>query len=900
MFKRSKSIKELYGETKHFGLVITNDPALATGLNRMVDEPRLGTFALTPRQIALRYGALATDKVYTTSQVVADLSQKMKLPVRVIHPMLERIIEVWKFMGLLESCELYLNKDETMLARKLRGYATIELLMEEFNEEFYGHKSIAVIGRHLFTLLDLQVLPKRRPTNEIDLFTGEFSFPIDRTYLFPSANDMVNSVVDCITKENENDVSIVMNFNSSYLTALKSRLKQKGINIIENSFLSQEGSTRDFMKLAAMSFTADELLVSDVRLVSESLGVVISSVFDNWSFKAYAEFRKDDVALARLYSVIQSLGGKKYSEAVKLIQDDLGLKFSDQFFALLDLLGLNNKMITEDNFSDINYFIRFIDADTGKTNEGVLFANSLNSVYINRDIVFYLGFDASWTKRIGDLECIDRNEEEKRNLDKFQILLSQGEQKYYFTYSVSGGEETIPCHYFNILIDRKLNGFSAQVFNSVLPSLKVEKLTEFAANPEVKKSEISFTQFSQSSLSRYYSCPKRFAYSRLISLPENPAMHRGKLIHSFAEFCFDYPEFTEENFEKILDVLLREFGRFRSDMDDMTDRTIFAIAMRQILGFVKEVDVERIVEKGREVTKNILYREFRKKKLYGNTELQFSEVPPGIRGVIDLTGGRSIYDYKSSARKSPSQYVNKSVVSLLEGRKSHDADFQTTMYLLYLLGSGHDNLPALFCYLFPADKTAEVINGLDPQMSRSVIRYMPATLNDYLTGDEFYDKAAAKSRAVSRLSRERWNKFVSGYAEALDIGKDIRKEATGEFFDIVTKELGLVHSDFKRKSESTFYENEIESVGKLFSNLRCPYRGDGIIFRNDAARLEEYIKAVITEANYFANTKFPGRPAYDKRKVCNDCDYLSICTENKLWEGSGGTESDNNDNHEQQ
>ena len=43
----------------------------------------------------------------------------------------------------------------------LYEFDTIESAMENFNEEFYGGKSIAVAGQELFSLLDLEVLPKR-------------------------------------------------------------------------------------------------------------------------------------------------------------------------------------------------------------------------------------------------------------------------------------------------------------------------------------------------------------------------------------------------------------------------------------------------------------------------------------------------------------------------------------------------------------------------------------------------------------------------------------------------------------------------------------------------------------------------------------------------------------------
>ena len=52
---RILSIDEIYSKVKDYDLVITNDIALCTALNRRVDRTSLGTFCMTPRQIALRF-----------------------------------------------------------------------------------------------------------------------------------------------------------------------------------------------------------------------------------------------------------------------------------------------------------------------------------------------------------------------------------------------------------------------------------------------------------------------------------------------------------------------------------------------------------------------------------------------------------------------------------------------------------------------------------------------------------------------------------------------------------------------------------------------------------------------------------------------------------------------------
>lgn len=902
MFKRSRSIREIYDATKHFGLVITSDPALATGLNRLVDHPRLGTFALTPRQIAARYGALAAEKLYTPAQIIAELSRKKKMPVRIIDASISRIFEIWRNTGLLESCELYLQRDEIELVAEMRNLPSIELMMEEFDESFYGELNVCVLGRELFNLLDLQVIPKKRPYAEETLFTGEYSFPIDRTFAFPTANDMVNSVVDCISPEIENSVSIVMSFNSPYLSTLKSRLKCKGINIIENYLLSQDFGTRDLMKLIEMSFLQDELLVRDVKQLSSLKELNIPDTYDDWLFDSYVSYNIDDKESAIVSGFIKGLRGSSYSDAIAAAQSKLGLEPDANFFTLIEMLGLEKKKITDENYNDLYYFVRFIDIETGKCREGVLFANSLNSVYVNRGIVFYLGMDAGWTKRVGDLEYIDKKEEERKNLDKFQILLSQGAQRYYFTHLVTRGDETIPCHYFNILIDKSISGFDAPVFGKVLPEINTrDESGAERVSPGGERDEIKIGLLSQSALGRFYACPKKYAYYRLQPRIENPAMKRGTLIHNFAEFCFDYPELCEKKFDEILNVLLGEFESYLRKDEVNEERGVFKIAMKQILDFIKALEVERIAETDRGRNENILYKHFKKKKLYGNMEQWFEDVSSAITGRIDLLGNGTIYDFKTSGRRSPSAIVKSSVLSMLKKRKSPDADFQTPMYLLYLSKSVPANDSSAFSYLYPLEAKSEFILGEQVSMSQSIVRFIPKTLSAYMLSREMYEIAFEKSRAAGKLTYEQWKEFVKGFSERLDSGDEVHEDVEKQFCKLITEDLGLTPADFNRKKFETFYKEEMKSVSSLFKDIRTPRGKDGLIFMNDIQETEEFIKAALVEMNEFAATDFPNRPAFDKRKVCSNCDYLGICTGNKLWEGTSDesmeTEEENLNNN---
>jgi CRISPR/Cas system-associated exonuclease Cas4 (RecB family) len=324
--------------------------------------------------------------------------------------------------------------------------------------------------------------------------------------------------------------------------------------------------------------------------------------------------------------------------------------------------------------------------------------------------------------------------------------------------------------------------------------------------------------------------------------------------------------------------------------------------MKQILDFLNSLEVDRIAETGTGRNENILYKHFRKKKLCGNTEQWFKEVSPGIIGRIDLLGNGTIYDYKTSGKRSPSTIVKSSVLSMLKKKRSTDADFQTPMYLLYLSKSAFANDFSAFCYLYPLDAKSEFILGEEVSMSKSLVRFIPKTISNYMLSREVYETACEKSKAAGKLTYEQWKEFVEVFSERLETGDEVHEDVERQFHKLITEDLGLTPGDFNRKTEETFHKNEIKSVSSLFKDIRTPRGKDGLIFLNDIEETEEYIKGALVEMNEFAGTDFPCRPAFDKRKVCNTCDYLGICTGNKLWEGTSdesfdaGEENLNNNN----
>lgn len=891
MFRRSKSIRELYDEAKGFDLVITNDPALATGLNRMVDHLRIGAFALTPRQLAARYGALMYGDLFSMPQIIAKLSVREKQPVRTMHPLIEKIFGIWRNTGILEYCEPYLSRDEFEFVKMLREFPTIELCMEEFDEEFIRSGKIAVAGASLFNLLDQQVLPKKKPYSVIDLFTDEDHFPVDKTFMFTSNNEIVNAIVDSVNEDNAGSTAIVINFDSPNLTSLKSRLHNKGVEIIDRKFLSRDAATQDLLKILAMSFRADELIVSEIRQLSDNCGLKISRRYDEWLFDTYVSVIKDELAL-KTNNLLKGISKMKFGKVMNELENQLGMDFCKNLKDVTELLNLNNRKADEDTYNELSYFIKNIDIETERSDSGVLIANSQNSVFINREIVYYVGMDSSWTKLVGDVEYIDKSEEEVKNLEKFQILLNQGRQRIYIAASVTGGEATIPCHYFNILLKKDLKEFDDDLFKPISAIASEHTLPELRVTQDLPVVKETTTAMSQSRLKTFYQCPKKYSYSQIIPSIDYPWMTKGTLIHNFAEFCFDYPDFCRKFFDRILERIIKEFSESSGGTQEDIERSQFRLAMEQVIKFIENLSIEKTPY---ELTAepNFLYKEFRKSKKFANSENLFSEIPPGIKGRIDLLGGNEIFDYKSSSKAtSTGSHINQSNLSILKSRKSPAADFQAPMYLLFLQMKMDDESEGCFNFVYPLADQVKVIRGQKQDVTVKSLRYIPEDYFDYLTGMDFYGMMNEKYRTVKKFSHERWIKLLMMFRDRIESGEDISQAFSDEFRRIITEEMDLEYADFNRKAEHTFEDNDIKPVGKQVQSGRIDNEKNGLIFKDDIERFKEYLADVLLEVNVFADKDFPYRPAYDKRKICYDCEYLSICTGNKLWEGSGETISE--------
>ena len=109
--KQVKSIQEIYNEAKQYDCVLTTDAALARGLNRLIDTPRFGIFAVTPRQLAAKFSDLHFTKIYTKFEFIDTVSKETGKPFRLVHALTENILNVCNQSGLLELTEIHLSDE---------------------------------------------------------------------------------------------------------------------------------------------------------------------------------------------------------------------------------------------------------------------------------------------------------------------------------------------------------------------------------------------------------------------------------------------------------------------------------------------------------------------------------------------------------------------------------------------------------------------------------------------------------------------------------------------------------------------------------------------------------------------------------------------------------------------
>ncbi len=889
MFNKVKSIAELYEEVKEFDLVITNDAPLATALNKLVDKPRLELLAMTPKQIASKFSQLYYDKIFEKYEVTLNVSKKSGMPLRVVHQIVKKIYEVWMYNAKFEFIEQFLNEEETEILDLIKEYDTIETALEYFNEDFYGNKRIAVIGQEIFSLLDLEALPSRRaPAERINVFKEE-EYKIDRTYIFRTTEQLIQSITDLIDKDNADETAIVIEPESEYLEILKARLNSKGINIEIKNYLSDDPRVKNLISLIELSLRIRELKVKELVSQTNEFGISIDSRYNQYEALYLKSVYKDDKKIMSFFSIAESITKHSYTELIKKLETDFEMKFPEEFTDVLDMLDLTNSKIDSTNLIDLKYFLKEFDTELGSEKSGVLFVNALSSAFIDRQIIFYTGLENSWMKLFPDKDYLNKEEEDEKNLKRFKILLQQGGYRFYFVKSVNNYKEIIPCYYFMNIAGREISNFNDSFFNPLQADTDSGNEKYKSRRKKLKTEAIeSLKKISPSKFNLLYRCPKQYSFSLLLTQEESPVFMKGTLLHCLAEFYFNYPEFVNQNKEQILDWMSDEMLLFQKNINRQFVRSEFRLGMETIIKFLNEMNFEKIEDPVTSKSEgNRMMKKFRKDKKYSNTESWLPDPENSmLTGKIDLRSGSVIVDYKSSyTRKSETNVSMQSNTVYIEKEESEEFDFQAAAYMTSL-SRYLNEITFIYNYLF--SDISDQING-NSGNTRTVIKYNSVTFEEYIYSNEFFTYICEKHENANRFCGK------TGYENFKNILKGMNMEDT-DYYDKqliearfiesafkVMEETNLTYSDFGNRSVDTFISNYLNKISGMIYNVRIGKTETGLIFKDDVENFKELVTEKLKELNKSMKTDFPANPVFESIDVCRKCDFLNLCQGNKLW-----------------
>lgn len=890
MLRKSKSIKELYEECKVFDLVITNDAPLARGLNRCVDYPRLGLLAMTPKQIASKYSALYYDKIYEKYEVVLNAYRLSGKDLSYIHHIYSRIFDIYQHCGKLESIELFVSEKDKKFIEYLGKFDTIESVMENFDENFYDNMKIAVIGEDLFTELDKQVLPKKGvPPARIDYFINE-EFELPEIFVSPSKIDLIVSIIDLIKPEVSEQVAVVLNKDSEFDMILQAKLRQNNFKVNVKSYLSNEISTRNILYLLELSTRYSDLNLKEISELSGSLGISPEIKYNNYKLDYYAKKINKNNKIKSICSLLENINNFSYKDFLLNLKNQTGIDVHPELVGILELMELYDTKISDDNILQLDYFINNFDVELDSEKEGVLVVNALGSAFIDRELIIYLGLDNSWFKLNPEKEYLDKKTEEEKNLKKFQILLTQGSQRFYFANTVELNRDVVPCYYFNILCDKTIDTFSHNFFKTkkIITSENIKLYEPKIMDLKFDKPH-EINSISPSKLNQFFLCPKYYSFVKLIiEMEEQFNYTKGTLFHDFAEFYFNHPEFVKEKIDDIKNSFASRLLQFQENINKNILMTDINIGCDVIMKFIDDYNFRKDkLEIPRKPSEKSLMSEFNKEIIYSNTEV-WTKNDELIKGRFDLKCGNTIVDYKSgSISISSSDAIKKTNINLIIKYENYEFDFQPISYITSFFNEIQGQ-KINFIYNFILANRYNTINpNAKSEKNITNIIYIPFYFIDYIVTEEFYEelKITKSKDFIEKLGFENYKSVINHLK--IDSSQYLIDETVSEKITeaLLSKsnQLNFSCKNFRKNNEETFKRDIITPISEYIRKKRLANNDIGYLYKEDIETFIDFVKQKLAEMNRYLKDKFPAEPVFDKRIICKECEYLNICLENKLW-----------------
>ncbi|WP_135304888.1 PD-(D/E)XK nuclease family protein [Haloarcula amylovorans] len=823
---RAKPLDALYAECTDFDLVLVPDAPLASALNRQLDKPHFGPFAITPRRLAAQRREAAEDRL-----AFLEVIEQTALSWKEASYVVGNILQCWEHQGTVDAILEYEAFDTAATRTAVECIADMDTTSRRLTEyEIDAETSVAVVGYQQFTELERSILPAEYET--IDQFTDDaFDHPPFRILDSPAA--IVDTLLETVTTDNADEVGVVLDAASDYSSLVESALDAADIPYYGGPGFTDEPHHRAFLQLLRSAHAGDETPVSDVRPVLTQLGLSIDIEHDE---KRLVDL--DESAADWLVEFRDGLSTTTFDAAIDAYEAVTESQL-DAFRAELATLGLLDTYVTEAAVDRLEFYLQTYDVPMNRENDGVLLADAKAAAHVDRPIMFYLGVDEDWTHSSPRRPWVDSDQEFERNIRQFQLLLQNGVDQYYLVQDTAGGTPVTPCLYFEELVDKSFERFSDL---ESIPYSRTAQTTQdgFETEPLDVPTE-SVETISQSSLSTYVNSPRDYFYSRLVDGPDKDHFAEGNLFHDFAEFYVAHPDqITEDELDAVADVMLEEVAPFLRRVDRDVRRTEYRLGLQTIVEYLDKnpPQGEAFLTADGGWGENFFAQYYDRPVETPHTECWFENDEISLKGKIDLVHGPAqLLDYKSGSKQSAYSVVKDSSLD----PPSDTPNFQALLYLAHYRTEQPDQ-KLQFTFFHFLETLDDLVTGeasLDDCLT--TVSYYPCSYGEYIARPAVFtelqeDAANDCNKTFSKIDYETYQTMLE--AEEFPATRDSDELIASPFGQALIERMQADVGDYKYVSKGCK-----QALRHLLRIRNQNY------FTNDVGAFEEFVEDRLDELN---------------------------------------------------
>lgn len=855
---QARTVDELFQQVRDRDIVLTVQPALADALNARIDSARLGKLAYTPRHLA--YERNQDQDLRTERGLFRAIISATSMDWKQASYYLDRTIDCWRHTGELDAIL------DHVAAANDRYQEVIDVVRSTPNiysavarTSVSADHDVAVLGAYQFMALDRKVLPASYETVD---FVSDAQVQLSGFNVFGSTAALVNEVMDRMREEDPRDVAVVVEPGSRYDALLRSSLESEEIPYLHTLELDGHPAVRGLLSYLKLGLSQGRVKLKEVQPLLRKNGISISVEHD----EAYLD-QLDDRRAHRIASDLQSLEGMTFRRAVKQYRQRFG-ELPRSAVQSFEEIGVMDSPVTAGSVARLEYYLDTYDITVEEGKKGVVLVSPSAVSHVDREAVFFLGMDASWTDDVPARPWIDEQREEERHVRDFLSLIQAGSRRYYMVQESHLQDDVTPCLYFSELVDA--TSFSEMEDRQRVGSATREG-TGFGRDPlDVETETVSV--LSQSSLNDLVYCPRDYMVSQLVTEPDQPYFRKGSLFHDFAEFYINHPDVVaEQGIDRFVDRMIAEMRPFLDDYQVPLERTVFRLGIQNLIAFLDDIDDPvREVDGYRNVewADNLFADRFGRPVDRRATELWFYDEELGGKGLVDFIASPThLVDYKSSSRSSPGKLVRDSNVELFEDRPS----LQAILYLAFHRSVVQDEelTFSFFHFLENVDDVLQDDADLDDTFAR--IRYYPERFEDAVLDRDLFDQVVGdvaesndRRKTLEKLGFAAFQRFFSDRDLPRMYEKDavLESDLCDEFIAFAVEQVG----DYK------YVRRGCRKALKRMVDIRTEN-----YFREDLDRFEVFLQDWIERLNQYRRSEFPIMPAdADERPDLDETDNRDL------------------------